>query len=435
MQTYGWDTVFVVTIAKVNELLALHTSKFIDSFNYKDEQGVAFSGTFGPWRIVRDGSDSLLNFEISIASGILTTPLDSTPIDLAGVVPVMQLQLSFIEDQTAANTQALVFNLTTPGQRPGDTTPGAVTTITTDTTGLLKARDTTGLATTMLHDALPKLLIANRAQLAFVFASVNLVPPDAASCLAPKRFVYHYDQPVATGGAFLAILASVTDRDVSNLKRAIDPALLAGPYDLFFLLAPGLFLQSLILPSLPPSFGHGATSGNFLYSAGQIINNGRLGIDGKKVGLITYYPSVDSLSIKVDADDLLSVASGSFDITGLTDAYVTFSVTTRNSLTYDTSSQSIQLNGDPSPSRSYDKHVPWWEYVVSGIGGPIIIAVVDIVIATVTNAVASSVGGSLGGNLSVATMATQTIDFNGLDRFNVKDAGLADGFYMRGHYN
>ena len=346
MQTYGWDTVFVIAVAKVNELLALHLSKLIASFNYKDAQGIAFSGAFGHWQIVEGGSDSLLNFEIPIVSGTLTNPLDPTPVDLAGVVPVMQLQLSFIEDQTAANMQALVFNLTTPGRQPGDTTPGAVTTINADSTGLLKTRDPTGLATTMLHDALPKLLIANKAQLAFVFASVNLVPPGAASGLAPKRFVYHYDQPVAANGAFLAILASVTDRDVSHLKRAVDPALLAGAYDLFFLLAPGLFLQTVIRPSLPASFGHGATSENFLYSAGRIINNGRLGIDGKKVGLITYYPSVDSLSIEVDADDLLSVASGSFDITGLADANVTFSVTTRNSLTYDPATQSIRLNGD-----------------------------------------------------------------------------------------
>ena len=32
-------------------------------------------------------------------------------------------------------------------------------------------------------------------------------------------------------------------------------------------------------------------------------------------------------------------------------------------------------------------------------------------------------------------MATQTIEFNGLDRFTVQDAGLADAFYMRGQYN
>jgi hypothetical protein len=435
METYGWDIVFACSIGRMNTLMAANMSQLITSFDYSDDN-IEMSGEFGVWKIVEGGSNKSVHFELPIKSGNLTIKMFHKTIKLDGVIPVMALQLAFIDNTRVANQKDLKFDCQIVGKSASDNTPGAVFTVTSDATGKLHDRevDPTGLAWSMMHDNMPKCLIANKDKLAFVFSSVDL----AANWLSPKRFEYVYAEPAKTnqGMAALGILGVVTDRDTSHLKRNIDPNLLSDSYELFMMIAPDIFLQQTVMPGLPRAYGHGATANNFYLSGAEIRNNGNLNCGSVKVGLIRYYPYIDSLSIKIDDTALLMSASGRFDITGFAKAYVTFTMGATNQCKFNASTQQINFEKDPHPTKNYAKHIPWWEYVVAAIGGGIIIAVVDTVIAVVTSSVASSVSNSLnaGGQLSTAKLGTETVRWHGLENFAVKEAGLSDAFYLRGNY-
>jgi hypothetical protein len=437
MQIHGWDTTFVCSAKRVNQLLQEHMSQLLVTFAYRDE-AMEIAGEFQPWHIVLGGSEQLLRFAMPIKSGKLVNNLTNKNYDLAGVIPIMELQLHFIDNARVANTKELRFNFTVVGAHAGVTTPGAVTTVTPDSSPdhRLKQEDPSGVAWSMLHDAFPKMLIHNRAQLSYVFATVNLVPPSSATWLAPKRFEYLYAEPVQGGVGYLGVLASTTDRDVSHLQRAVDPALLQGDYQLYYLISQAMFMEHVVMPGLPQAYGHGATPGNFDWSAGAIRNNGRLSAGSVKWGLIHYHPHINTLTITVDDDALQSNASGRFDITGLKHAYVKFDFGTHNLITFDAATQSIKFEKDPHPSRHHKKHIPWYDYLAGGIGGPVILGVVDGVISVVSSSIASSVSHSLnvGGSLSVANMAVATVKWKGLEHFDVQDAGLATNFYLRGNY-
>jgi hypothetical protein len=429
METFGWDVVFLCSTNRVNSCLERNMNKLITTFIYS-EGDLEFRGEFGAWKIVLGGSNKLLSFETPVKKG--TLKFLGQEYDISGIVPVMQLQLAFIDNATVSGVKDLRFNCTVQGTQPGDTSPGAVTTINPDATGKFKPPDPVW---SILHDNLPKCLIANKEKLEYIFANISLIPPGDASWMAPKAFDYVYIEPVDHQSGYMGILSVITDRDISNLQRNVDTSFLASNYDLFYILSKEKFMQNVLMPQLPVSFGHGATAANFQCLGDTITNNGNLDCGEIKAGAIYYHPYLNGLSIQIQGADIKMNSNGRFDITGLTDAYVTFTASSTNECRFDANTKQISF-AQIASSHDYSKQIPWWEYVVSIIGGVIILAIVDSVIAIVTSAVSSSVSNSLNarGNLSIANLASVSTKWQGLEQFNVKDAGLSGCFFMRGNY-
>lgn len=429
MDTKGWDTAFLCAMSKINDNLAAHGSELITEFDYS-EDGIEITGSFGPWRLVTGGSSKVLRFQLPITAGKIDAPGLRYPLD--GIVPEVDLQLSFLDSD--GDVRPLVFDCRVPGRAAGDTTPGAVTMINPDTTGTIAA---TSPAWGIVHDLLPKVVIENREQLRHVFARVNLVPPESGGWLAPVKFDYVYHEPVGGDAGYLGVLTVVSDRDITGLQRVVDPALAGDGSDpLCFGISQTLFLDKVVRPALPAAFGHGAMEANFVMSAGGIVNNGKLDAGGKEVGLVWYYPKITSLRVEV-ADNALRVTSdGSFDITGLTDAYVTFTTSARNEAHFDPDRRTLSFLADPNPHKDYTKHVPTWEYIIGIIGGPIILAIVDIVVDIVTDNVSSSVSESVNtaNGVLLSTIASDVVEWPGLSTFDVRDAGLSGALYLRGKF-
>lgn len=432
MDTYGWDLVYACRMDRVNDSLKAGMQELIVSFDYNDGD-IEITGTFDAWRLVFGGADKLLRFETPIKTGTVTVKSLNQTFGISGIVPEMELQLSFVDNVSTANVKDLKFNCITVGKKPGDQTSGAVTLVTPDTGDKFKEieqHDKYRVLFGVLHDNLPKLFIANRDKLAYVFAQVNLFIGGSSNWMTPKQYEYVYDQPVSGKTGYLGILCMVTDGDISSLPRKIDTALTSGDCEVFFMMSKAMFMQHVLLPVLPRAYGHGATAGNFIYKAGSIKNNGRLNMGRVKAGLAYYYPHLDSVTITVEDSEIRTSASGSFDITGLKDAYVTFSVGTTNKAAFDKSRKVLAFEHDNHPTRQYHKHIPKWEWIVGGPLAPI----VDLVIYIVSKEVPSSVTKAVNAGGGLAAVATPVINWHGLKHFDVQDAGLSESFYMRGMY-
>ena len=86
--------------------------------------------------------------------------------------------------------------------------------------------------------------------------------------------------------------------------------------------------------------------------------------------------------------------SGKFDVTGLLNAYVDISASSKLESTFNQDTQEFCIT-TVSHSSDYDKHVPWYDYVFAAVAGLVIAAIVDVIIALVTDGISDSVKASI----------------------------------------
>ena len=128
----------------------------------------------------------------------------------------------------------------------------------------------------MLGYALGTYLVAHAAEVRFIFATVNLIPPSTNSWLTPVKSAYGYFRREGSLESFLAILSVTTDRDISNLQRTVDPAALPATTNAAFVVADSLFLTNVIAPSLGKALQADASAFYYDAGAGVLRNNRRL---------------------------------------------------------------------------------------------------------------------------------------------------------------
>ncbi|HAP58005.1 MAG TPA: hypothetical protein DCR93_00295 [Cytophagales bacterium] len=397
MDTKGWDIIYIASADKCNDSLQQNMSKLITGFDYEVGK-VKLQGTFDTWKIVQGGSDKYVHFEMPIKSGSLD--INGNKTDLAGVTPIMSIKLDFVSNPQDANTKNLIFSLK---KDPPSSKDKDVFTVKVD------ARDkptitpkSNPVAWGVMNSTLPELFQAHKEELSYVFAQINLVPPQDASWISPKEIDFAYLD--AKGGHFV-IFTCVENKDTSSLPRVPDTSILDTENDLFVCVSEKMVLQHLIQPGLPDGFGHGAKASNFEYKAktdiagqmeiGKIVNHGNLATKAAQWAADYYYPEINDLEITISNSDLHVYTGGYFDITGLAGASCSFSVTMNNAFSFDATTQEFAFKKDPNPSTSHEKHIPWYDWVLVA---PFFAGLVALILALVTNAVTSSVTSSISGS-------------------------------------
>ena len=244
MDLFGWDTVFVGGIDKVNQALAGAGDVLIQTFTFT-EDGVSASGTFGAWSIVPGGSGELLHLCFPIASGQFTLAPGVPATDLAGSKVVLQVPLRWLEGQDAKDTRELAFDLREVA-REGSRDPAKVSVVSVSPTNRL----TPNQARNVGH-AIAAYISAHAAQVSFVLAAVDPAAVGTPPWLHPSASAFTVVSPADGSAPALAIMSVVAVRDTSSLPRNIDAGLLPGAGgNAAFGIAGPLVLRDIIGPAI-----------------------------------------------------------------------------------------------------------------------------------------------------------------------------------------
>jgi len=440
MDMKGWDVVYASSVARLNEVLAVSSQQLLASFSYTDDAtGVSFSGTFGPWVIRPGGSANRINVLVPIAHGTLTAP-GLSDLALDGVEPVLNVALTLIE--AGGSAQDLAFDIRDSTTNPGSAGDGDIYLTTADLSGLLKSRDPSSEAASILSDALPKCFVANAAKISFVFASVFTSPEDKPWLKPVATGVSYFESTDHSTQAIAIRTLTQSPWSAAGLDTGIDPGLIGQGQNLYFALSQALVLRNLLLPTLPAALGGGSTAADFTFNqptqpnqqnSCSITNTRSFATASVENAGTHYYPQIDKLSITVNGGQIVTTASGHFDITGLSGAWVSFdNLQVVNEVYYDPASRSVKFHLVSQTKPSIDKHIPW-EYYLLAIGaliGLIVLAIINIVVIAIDNAVQSALTGT--GNLSVAAIPLDTAVWTGLKEFDISQADLDQALLIRG---
>jgi Clostridium P-47 protein len=421
METNGWDTISVLNITQVNQQLQARLSQIVMSFSTSWVDGFSGSyeatGNFGPWAIT-GGSGSDIYLTLPITSGTLGPPGQSATTDISGMSVTVVVNLEWVPSAVDSQIQNLQFALKSVAD-PGASRPegGIYVLSTTDpnNTGF-GAEVGAGIAHTLLD---------NTDKITYVFAQTGIVDTTTATWLQPVKSTYSYHTPAGGSDNYLAILSVTTDRDISNLSANIDSGIASAQYPLAFVVSGDLFLQNVILPALPGAFPN-APAGTFAYTNSEITIVNQFNLPTIQEAAIGYVPVVTAMVLAIDANALHNVMSGSVYL-DLPNAYLMFSSSTVNVLTFDPSDGSFAFTKDPNPVTSTSDDVPWYDYLLTL--GAVGAAVTAIVVACLESGLSDSLSGAnLAGSL--ATAPATTVRWAGLDQVQVVSASLNDAFLM-----
>ncbi len=428
MDTFGWDVVYACSGNFLNAQLGATGDGGITDFDYEDT-AISVSGKFGSWKLVPGGSGPIVQFETPIIAGSVTIKGTKQAFSLDGCVPLVQLQLKLVKGKGQKATHHLVFNCTTLGKGPGDTTPGAVSVIDPDTSGHLEKQTDGAIVAALLVTGLGNCLIAHANQLTYVFARILPVPTGQNSdWLTPTVVAYGYHQPKdgALGG--VAILGML--EGTGTPPPYFDPQLLDG-YDFGFALSSRALLQHVIVPSLAQSLQGNAWPGDFAVTGNTTITlTNSFNLNPVQVAAIDYIPEVKNLVFEIQETAMRCYIATKTPITGLLYAYVTNSVQSINPARFDPGSRRLSFLSDPNMSVTQDKYIPWWESVL----GALTFGLMNAIVAAISLAIENSVGAVVDSKTasSLGAVAPGLISWQGENEVVIQNGGLADNVFMQG---
>ncbi|MDO6662050.1 RICIN domain-containing protein [Bacillus thuringiensis] len=420
MNIFGWDIVYASTNDSVNKQLKKYMDENEITFTYTDEN-TCVTLTFDNWEIVSGGSSKLLRMKTLIKAGELIFMGKSTTLD--GICPLLEIQLGFLQDKKRSNIQKLAFNFLLEGQKEGDQTEGAVTLINPDLNNVFEQGS---IIYAVLKASLAELFIQNKDKVSYTFAELNISPD--SSWMQPKKYKYSYYSPTSDKDkGLLTIFSVVTNRDISELDEKIDSTILDQVNDSFLILSERLFLENIVLPEFPNTFGFGANKDDFFFektspTSGVIKNNKNLKYAPITVGAIDYHPIIESLQAKIEGEKLHISFSGECDISP--GAYIEFTAKATYTLYYDSNNQKIQFNVEDTDVRT-ENHIPWWIWI-SIIGG----TTVSIIAGELASALTKDF--KINSNASISKFKGDVVNWGSMQQEEITDCVLEVAFGIKG---
>ena len=252
--TLGWDTVFALNIADVNNAI-INAKTSPTSFEQEIEAGTSVTGAFGNWQVCAGGDGKLLHLKLPITSGELTMKKEVTPFQ--NVEAVIEVRLAYFEatDTAVADKNQVAKHLKVDTRKKADTNAAAVQVMTVLSSSGDELDD---MVSALLPNGLTTWLNKHLEDFDHIFAKVNLnltADKDAAfAWLRPTATDYAYVDKLPFENSTLAVLCMTADRPFGTNAPEASPYAIPANADAGFLINNSRFLVDMVLPNMPMAF-------------------------------------------------------------------------------------------------------------------------------------------------------------------------------------
>lgn len=443
MDTYGWDTVFLIGASAVNSALAANSDKLVMSFNADPGTAppVLAVGKYKSWSIVPGGSERWLHLALAIQEGQLSIgsgtpspialqfgvhqPLTQKRIyDLAGITIILAVDLRLVRVE-ATEGEEVQFNLRQPGQAFAPPESGYVTPV-----KVIDPNEKLDVAAQgLLGFAVADDLVKNADKVRYILGFINPVPPEKDSWLAPTVSEYAFTAREYDREPFLSILSRTQGTDITGLPRAVDPSDITGDINASYIISRDLVLENLILPILPQAYQTSADSFRFDKDKHVIVNTRKFETFSVKSGAITYYPQVESFELRIEGQCMRTAVRGVCDMKA--GIWMSFYVNSTNQTKFNPATKELSFLPDPNPISDSSADIPWYLYFL----GLLVIAITEICVSVISKDIAGKLNELLRNALSITQNPPRVVEWMGTEGFTVTNAGLNGALYMMGKMN
>ncbi len=364
MNISEWDVIYGCSAELLNKRLEAEKSNFHLEVK-KEFSGIQINSTFTEWKIVNGGSSNFIVIQITSSGKVGNT------ICFKNMKSKLRITLSYIQKNDSLGH--IILNC----QKDN------VVMLNIDEEGTFKDYPDNKLLLDIIKDAYIQTIEENAQKLSLALAEITQIN---ASGIILKQIRYIWYQPsnsALTG--FLIILGVLNNRDISKLPSIVDNDLLYDKnnkaYHAVFMLSVKKF-NEIFMKKKMPDFFKGSQENNYRIEGSKILNNGNIPLRSVKAGAIHYNPYISSFDFHISDEKAVTILSGRCPIKGLTDAYIDFSLSSKNRILYcrKETEDIIMFESDPNFTVSVNKSIPSWEEWI----GILSLGILNIVIGCIS---------------------------------------------------
>ena len=379
MNISEWDIVYGCSAALLNKRLEAEKNNFCLDIN-KNFSGIHIKSTFTEWKIVNGGSSNCIVVEVTSFGKVGRDTPSEKDICFKNMKSKIRITLSYI--QKGDSLGHIILNC----QKDN------VVMLNIDEEGIFKDYPNSRLLLDIIADAYIQTIEENAQKLSWVLAEITQIN---TSGIALKQFRYIWYQPVnATLTGFLIILGVLDNRDISQLPSIVDNNLLYDKdnkaYQAVFMISAKKF-NELFMKKKMPDFFKGSQENHYRMEGAKILNNGNIPLNSVRAGAINYNPYISSFDFHMSDEKAITILSGRCPIKGLTDAYIDFSLSSKNQIQYcrKENKDIVTFKSDPNLAISANKSIPSWEEWIGILSLGILNIVIECISASLEDSIES----------------------------------------------
>ncbi|WP_082369049.1 TULIP family P47-like protein [Arthrobacter sp. ERGS1:01] len=323
--TQGWDTASAVRLSQVNEALE-RTGVSPPRFNAAVTSNWSIDGTFGPWRMTRGGSGSIVFLKTPIPAA--TMSFAGTTTTITGASATIQVKLKYLpqpEGEVPSNPSAGdKNNLSGDAQSRSEDDPAVVVQRIDYGSSKIDAMEKA-----LFQSAIAAWYNQNLGQFTYVFAVVALNRVSDSpqfQWLAPTYTSYAYYDGSSTDpsedAAYFGAL-TMNGRDPVGLANQLPASAIPAGQGAAMLIGMRLYMENMVLPGVQAAFPGSSVTDFKIGNANTSVQLARnLDMEKIKVGLVWYQPTAEDFTLQVIGDEIQTRSKIHVPISPGIDAYV-----------------------------------------------------------------------------------------------------------------
>ena len=415
MNLYGWDILFATDLTTVNSKFQANNQHLASAFHFTSDdpfsgEQVTVSGQFGKWCLLAIGSNSLIHVILPV-TGMSITGQENNSMTNGTCNVTIELNLNFISEPSNPQKQNLSFDYADDGSSPGNKN---IKVINIDQMDPALNENQKSLVSQSIISCLQ----ANPETLNYNFATV-LIKNEKNDWLSPDNIAF--DMPTLSGGKSYFCIFGDSGSNVGQ-SGLVDPVMFNANDNIYLGISGPLFMQRVIMPGMSKSL----SGAKVVFQNPKIVVSG-YSLPSCKVGLVTYYPIIKTMSLHIAGDKIISDLSGTCDLyAGIS---MTFTRNSRDTIKLDLSKRTVSILPDPKPVFTHTEDMGILEYLEPLVIGAIGTAITDIIAEVIGSVIASSVKDETSAHF---LFTTQSLTWTNIDFSEIHSGGIADNFYITG---